>query len=40
MLEKHYGSDHFQVAITLINLSNAYRNLGNTQNKRSCLNGL
>ena len=35
--EAHYGRDHFQTANTLMNLGNAYGDLGNVQKKRELL---
>ncbi|UPA54720.1 tetratricopeptide repeat protein [Wolbachia pipientis] len=35
--EKHYGSDHFQVARTLTNLGITYGDLGNHKKKKELL---
>ena len=35
--EAHYGPDHFQVAITLTNLGNAHRALGDASKRRDLL---
>src|SRR5690606_32522516 len=37
ILEKHYGSDHYQVADTLESLGNAYGALGDARKKKELL---
>ena len=35
--ERHYGAEHPEVAMTLINLGNAYGDLGDTKKKKELL---